>query len=253
MRPQSRFLVAGLVVAAAALLLGGGCSGEHTPAAGSPIQDVHATARTIEDLRFYRPDEDVVGKFSPEEAYEIALKLAEAERPGASIWDEPTFIVNGCYFFTEKAKIRPYLSGVLVDADSGDAAIVSSSLRVCGERTSEEEPEPPSSEGVVEPIGIRDDRGVIDRTVYTYVLRPGDSIRSPTGEVWRLDAITEDAVNFGPQRTFSLDANPADGLPGGEHSLGNDQLIRLLRFNADRSLVTLEVIYRKGALQDLAF
>lgn len=95
--------------------------------------------------------------------------------------------------------------------------------------------------------------GLVDRRAYICVLWPGEAIRSPTGEIWRLKEITKDTVAFGPPREFTMDASPPDGLPSGDYSLGNDQLMRLLSVDHDRPSVKLEVIYKEGALQDLAF
>ena len=71
-----------------------------------------------------------MGAISVGEAYEIAVKALEMQGRLALIWETPTFIVHNNYFFTEKHKFQYQFSGVLVNAESGDAAIVDGTLKV---------------------------------------------------------------------------------------------------------------------------
>jgi hypothetical protein len=114
----------------ALLLLAGGCSGTGSSGSDMNSEGVQATARTLDSLRRFHADDAEMGRVSVSEARKIALDALDPTGRATDIWDEPTFVVDGCYFFTIKDKLRYRLSGVLVHAESGDAAPVLGTLYV---------------------------------------------------------------------------------------------------------------------------
>jgi hypothetical protein len=112
------------------LVLVSGCASDRPSGPVVEHVGVEESARTIQGLRLFQADDGKIGSLEISDAYQYAL-AAVGEGPTAIlIWDKPSFVVNNCYFFTVKEKFGYRLSGVLVDADSGRAALVEGSLAV---------------------------------------------------------------------------------------------------------------------------
>jgi hypothetical protein len=94
------------------------------------FEGVEASARTIASLRPFHAADAEIGRLSIGDAYEIAMNALNVAQRAQAIWDQPTFVVNKCYFFTVKEKFSHRLAGVLVHAESGDTALVDGSLKV---------------------------------------------------------------------------------------------------------------------------
>lgn len=101
------------------------------------------------------------------------------------------------------------------------------------------------------PLKERKEQGIIDRTIRTFEIRPGERFESPAGYSWRIMEIKKDRLVFGS--AFIIAAQDDGRFPTGEYPMGNDHTMRILKVQHDPPLVTLELIYREGTLQDLAF
>jgi hypothetical protein len=103
-----------------------GCASEGDTAASTTT--VVRIKSTLEGLVRYDPTVAPPGSLTPVAAHTLATQAVHDAGRGLVLFNDPTFVIDGAYFFSTKDKFKLLLRGVLVDSNSGAVSIVDTEL-----------------------------------------------------------------------------------------------------------------------------